>query len=162
MTQSHFLIAPLALLLWTCIGINKLAAQDGNGGKPIPQDFTVNFAGGEACSFPISIQVAGKAKPITIPDNRLILAAPDLTATLTNLNEPSKQIKLNITGASHITQEPDGSSTYVVTGRNLNINIPSGVLLSIGEFNFVFDVNNVPLKPITGKGQLIDVCELIE
>jgi hypothetical protein len=37
----------------------------------------------------------------------------------------------------------------------------AGFVLAIGHFSFVFDSNGNLIQPLTGQGQLIDVCGLI-
>jgi hypothetical protein len=59
----------------------------------------------------------------------------------------------------------NGDVTYRITGRNLPFDPDAGVNLTIGNFNFVFDKNGNLIKSFEdtddGKGQVIDVCELL-
>jgi hypothetical protein len=92
---------------------------------------------------------------------RFIFTSPGLKATLTNLDDPSKQVTLNITGAFHQTTEPDGSIVTVSTGRSLLGDPQTGFVLAIGNFSFVFDGEGNLIQPLEGQGQLIDACALI-
>ena len=71
-----------------------------------------------SCAVDIEIVVHGKGKEITFPKrNRVITSSPGLTATVTNLPDPSKQVSLKVTGAFHIATEPDDRAVTVFTGR---------------------------------------------
>lgn len=140
-----------------------LLGQNPNGGPP--EDAT----GGEAIelptgctSFPISISVVrGKLKEIILGD-RSIFIAPGQQATITNLDEPTKQVTLNITGSFHVTTMADGSQVYQVTGRNL---LWGGTLetltLTLGDFTFTLDSKGNETKRLDGNGQRLDVCAMI-
>ena len=57
-----------------------------------------------------------------------------------------------------------GDVTFQITGRNLPFDPDEGVNLTIGNFSFVFDENGNLLQSFEqtdGKGQVIDVCELL-
>jgi hypothetical protein len=51
--------------------------------------------------------------------------------------------------------------TTRITGRNLPFDPVRGVNLTIGNFSFVFDAEGNLLQSFEGKGQVIDVCELL-
>jgi len=162
--QSRLFMTSLVLVIWTGIGTGRLAAQN-NGGPPIEQDqfYPVTFEAGQACAFPIRLDAHGKAKTLTLPGERTVTTSPGLHVTITNLNDTSKQLQnINVTGASHTTTEPDGSMVVTFTGRNLNGDPVAGFVLAIGRFSIVFDANGKLTQPLQGKGQLIDVCALIE
>jgi len=94
---------------------------------------------------------------------RFILTAPDLFATVNNVNHPSKNVTLNITRAAHLTQMPDGSIVWRFTGRNLNADPrAAGFVLFIGNFTVVYDAAGNPTQPLSGTGQMSDICAMIE
>ena len=139
-----------------------LLCQNPNGGPP--QDAT----GGDAivlataCSFPISISVTeGKVKEIVLGD-RSIIIAPGQQATIKNLSDTTKHVTLNITGSFHITEMPDGSFVYEVTGRNLlwGGTLPT-LTLALGSFTFTLDSDFKETKPLEGHGQRLNVCAVI-
>jgi hypothetical protein len=49
----------------------------------------------------------------------------------------------------------------VATGRNLLGDPDAGLVIAIGDFSFVFDAKGNLIQPLTGEGQLIDVCEAL-
>jgi hypothetical protein len=53
---------------------------------------------------------------------------------------------------------------YVITGRNIGFD-PAGTFLNIGRFTFAIDTTTGELHPIVepqaGKGQAIDICEVL-
>jgi hypothetical protein len=93
----------------------------------------------------------------------MVINFPGVRAAVKNLDDPAKQLQnINVTGVTHTTREPDGSTLYVVTGRNLNVDPVAGIVLSIGRFSFVLDASGNLLQPLKGKGQLVDLCALLE
>jgi hypothetical protein len=118
---------------------------------------------GEACKlFPISISVIrGKVKELALGD-RSIIIAPGQQATIKNLNDPTKQVTLNITGSFHVTEMPDGSLVFEVNGRNLlwGGTLPT-LTLTLGSFTFTLDSEFNETKPLEGHGQRLDVCAMI-
>jgi hypothetical protein len=68
---------------------------------------------------------------------------------------------LNVLGSFHETVLENGDVETVVTGRNLLFDPESGFVLAIRRFSFVFDEEGTLVQPLSGIGQLIDVCELL-
>src|SRR5262245_15595085 len=165
MYQSRLFASSLVLVMWTTFGTGGLAAQN-NGGPPVDVNTTFLIQTGDpfgSCAFDISILVQGKAKIINLAGGRFIITSPMLKATVTNLADPSKRLEnISITGASHVTTQPDGSQLFIITGRNLDQDPVQGIVLSIGRFSFVRDAAGIPIVFLSGKGQLIDLCALIE
>jgi hypothetical protein len=129
-----------------------------------PTDFDDSFTIDGICAFPVLVELSGKAKTIGLPDGRAILTSPGVTATLTNLDNPTKQESLGITGAFHLTFPENGDVEFVVTGRNLLVGFDpeAAFVVAIGRFSFVLDAEGNLIQPVSGKGQLIDVCTLLE
>ena len=138
-------------------------AQRG-GAPPSPVSASLTFKQGEIfgeCAFPFQLDLNGKAGTITLPGDRFILTAPKLHATLTNINDPAKSVVLNITGTTHQSTDVSGTTTRVITGRNLAGDPDAGFVLVIGSFSFKFDAAGNLVQPLAGTGQLIKVCPLI-
>jgi hypothetical protein len=136
----------------------------GNGGAPQPVsvdfDIPANSIKPGACAFDVHVSASGRAKAITLSDNRFIFISPELSATVTNLSDPTKSVTLSVTGAFHQSTQ-NGNVVTVVTGRNLLGDPDAGFVLAIGTFSFVFDASGTLVQPLMGRGQLIDVCDLI-
>ena len=145
------------LALGVTLGPPSVAAQN----RPQDVNETVPLPPGTACPFEVELLLIGKTKTIEHRGDRSIITSPGLNATLTNLDNPSKQVTLNITGAFHETTKQDGSVVTVVTGRNLLLDPDAGFVLAIGRFSFAFDASGNLIQPLNGKGQLIDACALI-
>jgi hypothetical protein len=150
----------LALAALTSFTTERFALAAPNPPEEI--DFTQTIPAGDLCAFGVELSGTGKAKTIELPGKRFIFTSPGLDATLTNLDDPSKQVTLNVTGAFHQTTEGDGSVVTVTTGRSLLGDPEAGFVLAIGHFSFVFDAEGNLIQPLAGKGQVIDVCALIE
>jgi hypothetical protein len=135
-----------------------------NGGAPQP--FTnveypviqANSPGG--CPFDVSWTATGAGKTIAVPNGLTIAISPRLNVTVTNLSDPTKSVVLNATGAFHQTTD-NGVTTTVVTGRNLLTDPYAGMVLALGTFSFGFDAAGTLVQPLTGTGQLVNVCDLI-
>src|SRR6266571_2521319 len=148
-----------------CIVVLEPAHAQKTGGTPpigvsASQDLPAGAVFGE-CAFPVRFELNGKAATITLPGGRFIFTSPGLNATLTNLNDLTKSVTLNITGAFHQSTDRNGDTVTVVTGRNLLGDPDAGFVLAIGSFSFKFDASGNLVQPLAGTGQLIKVCPLI-
>jgi hypothetical protein len=148
------------------VALEPAYAQKIGGGPPIDasasQDFPAGGIGNSGeCAFPVRIETKGKGGAITLPGGRFIFTSPGLKATLTNLNDPTKSVTLNITGAQHQATDQNGDIVTIATGRNLLGDPDAGFVLAIGSFSFKFDASDNLVQPLAGTGQLIKVCSLI-
>jgi hypothetical protein len=168
------IVLALSVILALVVAAPTVLAQDEgppNGGAP--EDFTATIIVDPEdpdpplpghCSFPIQLDLSGKAKTIELPDGSAIITSPGLFVTVTNLDTPENQVTLNITGTFHETTAENGDVTTRITGRNLPFDPDAGVNLTIGNFSYVFDKNGNLIQSFEdtdGKGQVIDVCELL-
>jgi hypothetical protein len=137
-------------------------ASQGHGSPPVPVSGSFIVPGGSVpgCDFDVQVSFSGLAGEIDLPGNRFIFTAPQLTAILTNLQN-GRSVTLSITGAFHQSTDENGDIITVATGRNLLGDPVAGFVLAIGDFSYVFDSNGNLIQPLTGQGQLIDVCGLI-
>ena len=164
--KRAIVLALSVILALTMAAPTALARSDnGKAPEPVSADFTV-FPGAEggSCAFPLHLDLSGKAKEITQPDGSLIITSPGLDVTATN-EITGEQARFSITGTFFETTAENGDVTTKITGRNLPFDPDAGVNLTIGNFNFVFDKNGNLIKSFEdtadGKGQVIDVCELL-
>ena len=129
-----------------------------------PEDFTDSFPIEGICEFPVLVELNGKAKTIELPGGSTLFTSPQLTATFTNLDNPSHRETLGITGAIRQTLLANGDVELVFTGRNLVIGFDSlaGFVITIGRFSVAFDDEFNVTQPLTGNGQMINVCELLD
>jgi hypothetical protein len=140
-----------------------------NPNKPTPVDetFVVDpFVLSESQDFPLEFVVSGKSKDIELPNDRVISVFPGEEATLTNLDDPSHSLTLNITGSVHQTTLEDGSVLTEFNGRNLNSDPfiddgEPGLVLAIGHFSIITDAAGNLVQPLQGQGQVVDVIDLL-
>ena len=163
--MKRAIVLALSVILALTMAAPTVLAQ-GNGGAPedvsgtIPPEDVAKFFPGH-CSFPIQLDLSGKGKVITLPDDRRILTSPGLHVTVTNMDN-SEQATFNVTGTFHETTDPvTRDVTTRVTGRNLLFDPDAGIVLLSGNFSFVFDAEGNLIQPFEGKGQVTDVCALL-
>lgn len=133
-------------------------------GQSPPEDSEVTVTIDGLCAFPVLVELAGKAKIIELSGGRAIIISPAFVATFTNLDDPSKQEVLGITGAFHETTFANGDTLFKVTGRNLLIGLDpdNAFVVTVGNFTWVWDEEFNFVQPLTGDGRVINVCELLE
>jgi len=163
------LFAAVALLALSLAPI--VQAQDGKakgpvdaGGAPIDAGFELLINPGDypgTCSFPVLLEVDGKGKTIELPNGTFLATSPGLNATLTN-PETGAQETYNVTGSVRTTTDPvSGDVVTELRGRNLAIDPQAGFVVVAGNYSFAFDANGNLIEPLSGNGQLIDVCEAL-
>jgi hypothetical protein len=115
----------------------------------------------DECAFPVLLEVSGKVKFIDFGGGNTLLTSPGLSATLTNLNEPSHQVTIGITGAVHEEVLANGDVVFVFTGRNLLSGPDVDFILTIGRFTGTMTAAG-EFSGITGEGRVVDICALLE
>jgi hypothetical protein len=125
---------------------------------PEPVDSTEVVEG--ECDFPVLLEVSGKEKVIEFDGNTLI-TSPRLRATLTNLDEPTNQVTVGITGTVRVKELANGDVVFVFRGRNLLFGPDVDFILTIGRFTGSMTAAG-EFSSITGEGRVIDVCALLE
>ena len=115
------------------------AQGQGRGGPPSDISQTFIFPG--ICGFDVQLSGTGRSSVISLPSGGLIITAPDVYGTFTNLSDPSKSVTLNLTGAFHISFDQNGDTIYMLTGRNQVVDPSFGLLLLVGDFTLMYDSN---------------------
>ena len=163
------IVISFLMVVFSLTGVHlACAAGSGIGGSPpTPMgwsaDLQANFLGPGMCPFPINVSVSGKTSTIVLPGNRLIITAPNQHAVVTNLDDPSKTVTLNIPGVFRQSVDQNGNNVTVVTGRNLMGDPQAGLVLAVGTFSYIYDSTNTTLiQPLTGKGTLSDICAMVQ
>jgi hypothetical protein len=159
MRRSAAIAFGVILVLSAVAPIATAVAQQGP-----PEDVTDSFTIEGICEFPVLVELNGKAKTIELPGGSTLFTSPQLTAIFTNLDNPSHRETLGITGAIRQTVLANGDVELVFTGRNLIIGFDpiAGFVITIGRFSLAFDTDFNVTQPLTGNGQMIDVCGLLE
>ncbi len=162
-------VAGMAAIMALFVAVPMVLAQ-GQGGAPEPVDegpFLLPAAGEEgafpgSCSFPVLYEPTGKSKTIELPnDQGLIITSPGLDATLTN-TVTGTQETFNVTGTVRVLPlNEEGNLVTELRGRNLAIDPEAGFVVVAGNYSYTFDANGNLIEPLSGNGQLIDVCEAL-
>lgn len=131
-----------------------------------PEEFTYfnEYAAGEACPFPVRVEVSGKEKLIFLPGGRIAVVSPGLKSTFTNLNT-GHQEKLSVAGTIRVTFLENDDAELVLTGLNFleGFGPPLPFLaLTIGRLNLTLDPLGNFVEPPSGSAKIIDICTLIE
>jgi hypothetical protein len=154
------LVAACLILAFGPLTAELLRADSGRGGPPGNVNQTFIFPG--ICGFDVQLSVTGRSSVINLPSGGLIITAPDVYGTLTNLSDPTKSVTLNFTGSVHISFDQNGDTIYMMTGRN-QVEDPSfGLLLLVGDFTLVVDSNGNLISGPTGNGQITNICTMID
>lgn len=160
-----FLVS-LLLAITAIVGTTSGGLAFAGGSPPTEVSFSfdipANFIKPGACDFPVRWSGSGKAGTIVLPGDRVILTSPRLKVVVTNLDDLSKTVTLNVPGAFHQSTGSNGDVVTVVTGRNLLGDPEAGMVLAIGTFSYIFDSVGNLVQPLTGTGRLVNVCELID
>jgi hypothetical protein len=115
------------------------------------------------CSFPLLVQFSGKSKTISLPGGRTLVTSPALNVSLTNVDDPTRQVTLNITGTLLTSEQADGNFLTVARGRNLLGDPVAGLVLAVGHFSFVNAADGVTnVVRLSGTGTLTNVCTLLD
>lgn len=137
------------------------AQGQGRGSPPTPVDYSFTLSGGVFCDFDVQVDISGRQGVISLPGGDLFVTGPATFATLTNLSDPSKSVTLNITGPGRYSTDENGNTIVQAHGRWLYIDPSFGIELGVGDFTFVLDQNGNLIQGPTGKGQITNVCDLI-
>ena len=113
------------------------------------------------CAFPVEVQFSGKGKQINLPDGSFIATSPGLKVTLTN-TETGTQETFSISGSFDVTTDPEtGNVTTTSRGTSLLGDPEAGFVVATGNFSFVLNAKGKLVEPLSGEGELIDVCEAL-
>jgi hypothetical protein len=121
---------------------------------------------GTSQNFPLEFALSGQTKTIDLPDNHSIVVFPGADVTVTNGNDPSHSVTLNITGSDHQTTLENGDVLHELSGRNvvgdfkLDGSEPD-LLLIAGNFSYIVDSHNNLVQELEGQGQVVDVIDLL-
>jgi hypothetical protein len=135
------------------------------GSPPVDIGFSRDFQATAGCNFPVNWTGTGKSSIITLPGDRVIVTGPKQTTVVTNLDDPSKSVALQVGGVIHASFGPQGEVFIVALGRNLIADPAANIMvLAIGTFKYILDpITGEPvLTDLSGEGQLFDVCVMID
>lgn len=159
LSRGHFLACMTAVALG--FGTGPAAAD--------PPDFTDVFPAGVACDFELHVEVRGffqVFKEFVDKDGnvvRLLLAGKGSALTFINADtDASLSLKAN-GGAQHITLNPDGSSTWILTGHSVLVlfptDVPAGPSTTLHVGRVVFNATaNFDFDVLSVSGRTADIC----
>ncbi len=160
--MKRIVVAAVGAILALIVAVPIAGAARQEPPFPVEQDFVLEpGAVFGNCDFPIRFELSGKGQTLALPGDRFIFTSPGLTATLTNLDNGNQET-FNITGAFHQSTLENGDVVTVSTGRSILGDPEAGFVVAIGNFSYVFDEKGKLVQPLSGEGQLIDVCEALE
>lgn len=157
--NRKLLIAAAIMALSFGLAAATAVAQQG---PPVDEDLT--FQIDDLCAFPVRVEIRGKTKAIELPGGRVLFTFPGEDATFTNLDDPSRQETLGISGSIQESLLPNGDVELVFRGPNLIIGFDpvNSFVVTLGRFSFAFDQDFNITQPLSGNGQIINICQLLE
>ena len=154
--RRRFVVAALAPLL-------VAGFAHAGGSPPTDASFTFDIPAGAGCDFPVNWTLTGKGAVISLPGDRYIVTAPQQTIVVTNLDAPANSVTLVVTSAFHESTDENGDLVIVTTGRSIiGDPIANTMVFAVGTFSFRVDPVNGALLDLSGKGQMSDVCAMIQ
>ena len=155
-----------------CVLACLTAATLGSAGQATaadPPDFTYDFPAGSACAFELLIDGWGGNQVyrefLDKNDNviRTLSAGTGSALTFTNVGTGGTYSTKANGAVTHVTYNPDGSSTWITTGHNILILFPTDVpagpstTLYVGRVVFTVDSSfNFALQQHSGTAT--DIC----
>ena len=152
---------------WTLVAalfavvVATLALSKASLAAPVPVD-TQPFTVEGYCEFPVSVQLSGKMNVIELPGPDQLFTAPGQHTTLTNLQEPTKQVTVNSTGPGRVTFLDNGGVLVVARGHNILYDPGEGIFLTIGYARFTVGGGPTVGGDITileSHGRIVDLCQ---
>jgi hypothetical protein len=130
---------------------------------PVP-DFTVP----DSCAFPVLVHTDTNKEVTTVFSNGRVLVTGALKGTLTNLDDPTKSIQVNIPGPGTFTATADGGSLLTASGPwliffspdQLGPGTPGQMILTTGLFTLLTNPDGSQVFTHT-TGTTTDVCTLL-
>jgi hypothetical protein len=152
MTLRRRLTAVLATMV-----VAVLMASSATAAKPSREPFLIAdevLTG--FCPFPVLLEVTANKEYVTFFDNGRILVTGKLFVRLTNVDEPSNVLNLNVSGPAVITE------TERILGRGLFVLFPEdvggpGLVLTTGRVDIIRGEDGF-FTDFTVRGTTTDVC----
>jgi hypothetical protein len=91
-----------------------------------------------------------------------LFTAPGQHTTLTNLQEPAKQVTVNSAGPGRVTPRENGGVLVVARGHNILYDPGEGIFLTIGYVRFTIAAGTDVGGDITileSHGRIVDLCQ---
>ena len=171
-TITHILAACFVLAVLGPPAAELSRASGGRGGPP--QHVNVTFVLPGMCGFDVRVDGLGLFQVISLPRGNVLFAfGGGGSNTFTNLSDPSKSVTFNVTGEGNTYTDENGN-TVIQSHGTAQVWGPSiGIWNLTGDWNFLDDPDGNLICPpgatcnqfadyVTGQGQVIDICGLIQ
>jgi hypothetical protein len=133
-----------------------LAAGAATAAQPIREPILFEDEVLTLCSFPVLVEFTANKEFVTFFEDR-ILVTGKLFVRLTNLDDPSNSLTLNISGPAHISETSERSG-----GRGLFLLFPEdvggpGLILTTGRVDVVRGEDGF-ITNLSVKGNSVNIC----
>jgi hypothetical protein len=151
-------IRRMALVLAATALVSVLAASAASAGKPIREPlFVEDMTLTDICPFPVLVEFTASNEYVTFFEDGRLLITGKLFVHLTNANDTSNTLDLNISGPAMFTP-----SSEKYAGRGVFILFPEdvdgpGLILTVGRVD-VLRAEDGFVTNYTVKGRTVDVC----
>jgi hypothetical protein len=134
-----------------------LLAGAATAAQPIREPLLIEDDVLTLCSFPVLLEVIANKEYVTFFEDGRLLVTGKLFVRLTNLDDPSNSLTLNISGPAHISEL---SERYA--GRGLFLLFPEdvggpGLVLTTGRVDVVRAEDGF-VTNFSVKGNTVDIC----
>lgn len=152
MRMGRRTVAVLAAVLMTV-----LAAGAATAAQPIREPLVFEDEVLTLCSFPVLAEFTANKEYVTFFEDGRILVTGKLFVRLTNLDDPSNSLTLNISGPAHISPLSER-----IAGRGLFLLFPEdvggpGLILTTGRVDVVRGEDGF-ITNLSVKGTSVDIC----
>lgn len=125
-----------------------------------PESAAASFLLSDTCSFPLQVELTGKAKVIEHGD-RLITIGAGQKATLTN-TRTGETIRLSLAGAFHEKVLPNGDLLGKGTGNNVfGRSSLGGLIYTTGNVTYIQNSRTGVVTFTGNRGKLVDLCKVL-
>jgi len=165
MTTARDIGRRLALASATAATLLAVAAPGALAAKPVREFLdgptSIDLGAGEACAFPVHIDIPLNKEYITIFEGRASALADHISGRLImTVSHGNRSLTLNVSGPGGDIYNEDGSSVFVFRGNGL-MWAPTFMYAISGPASISFGTDGSIVAIDTSKGHVVDVCALI-
>jgi hypothetical protein len=155
----------LALAVATVTTLLLVAAPGALAAKPVKEFLdgptTIDLAAGEACAFPVRIDILVNNEYIKFFEGRASALADQISGRLVmRVTHGDRSVTLNVSGPGGDIYNDDGSGVFVFRGNGV-LWAPTFMYAISGPASVTFGSDGSVLATDASKGHIVDLCALV-